>query len=208
MAKTLEMEFNLEALSESEKRTMEQIEEDIITLLKNESDSEFIRFWEPEERIPDKEIEQKYKTIYSCGLSKEYRKKIRKLVFTTPIIAKNWLYMDNFLSNSAYNQLSLAEQQKLIIWSKDCYRILSKYFKDKLNLILKGVRFDFIPMEDGKYEVPYLPLCNVRLSKTNNGPIVSLNDYIADFTDLLKKVEEMQLQMKNAISKKENSPKN
>lgn len=193
-----EMDFNQGILTEKQLQTMKLIEEEMISLLKVENPSDFIRFWEIEERITG-DYTENVELLYSCGITTEYKKKIRKLIQKS-MMAKNFEYFDNSYINKIFMKISPEIQAKIIIWGKAGYRILSKYF-ERFGYVLRAVRFDFIPVEQEKFVIPYLPLANIRLSRKPNSNIISLNDYIADVTELFEQLAEMQKQMKSAREK-------
>lgn len=190
-----ENNFDLSILTPKQMQTMKLIEEEMNSLLKVENSSDFIRFWENNERIPGDYTEE-CEPLYSCGITTEYKKKIKKLVQKT-VMAKNFVFTQDLNLNRIYMGLPLEIQSKIIVWSKCGYKILSKYF-ERFDYVLRAVRFDFIPEDENHFVIPYLPMANIFLSKKPNSNIISLNDYIAETTEIIEKVAEIQKQIKSA----------
>lgn len=186
------MIFDESILPPEQQETMRIIELELISVLKAKNHSDFIRFWEPEERIPDEEILKKYSRIYSVELTSEYDKKFHKTIFKRTIIAKNWKYNDNPLVNTTYMGLPYEIQKKLIVWSKDSHKFLENIMKNKLGYHIRMIRFDFLLQEDQTFIIPYLPLCSFYLTKNEKDKReIPMPVYLEEITQLFNLIRRM-----------------
>ena len=192
------MIFDESILPPEQQETMKIIETELISVLKEKNHSDVIRFWEPEERIPDEEILKKYSRIYSVELTSEYDKKCRKTIFKRTIIAKNWKYNDNHLVNTTYMGLPYEIQKKLIVWSKDSHKFLEKVVKEKLGYHIRMIRFDFLLQEDQTFIIPYLPLCSFYLTKNEKDKKeILMPVYLEEITTLFNRLRQMHASFSN-----------
>lgn len=188
----LDLDYDETKLTPEQKETMETIELELISMLKSKNPSNLIRFWESHERKTDAEIEKIYPKIYSVELTTEYSKKYNRTIFKKTIIAKNWKYMDNPLINATYLEIPFEVQKKLIAWSKDSYRFLEKLINEKLGYSLRTTRFDFLLETDNTFSIPYLPLCNIVLTrKPKDKQIVPFHVYLEEITHIFEIIKNM-----------------
>ena len=179
-------------LSHEEMQT--QIQEEIIKQIKDAIGDSLIRFWKPEERIPDDVILEMYPIIYNIYAGYEYNKKSHKTRFSV-VIGKNFEAVRSVLP--VYRQFHLRLEQQtikyLISWGHKAALAVNSYFQENDNYALKKVRFDLLP--DGEnFIIPDLPLENVYFYNPSKGmnTLIETSKYV-----------EMKLELNSPESKED-----
>lgn len=173
------MQKNVSNISSTEEMIV-HIQEELISLIKENVPSSNIRFWEVEERITDDEILTKYEDIYNIYVFYSYHKS-SKTPIVRVIITKNFVGLKAKWYNEVFLKLETEIEVMLKHWCKNAANIIKTYLQDKYSYYLREVRFDLLPDEEKRnFIIPNLPLINVHFSDTPRGIDRVATEYFAE----------------------------
>ena len=170
-----------------------EIQEEFIKVINKSVPNDYIRFWEPAERITDDEIFEKYDTIYNAWVTYTYKKGSKKPSITA-IIGRDFDATYNKLLNLTLLNLNSENIKKIKFWGKAAASCINQYLLDRNDYFLREVRFDFISDITGKahFVVPNIPLMNVHFSERPRSPIISAENYAKERFEDYKAALEFQ----------------
>ncbi len=128
------------------------IQDNLIELIKANVENPRIRFWEPYERISDKEIERTYPVVYNLTIFITHTAKKSKKTKLEVSIDKNF--------RTALWGINLSSEAKnaLRTFGRAAARVIYPYFIDKYKIYLGMVRFDVLPIDNEKFAIPNIQL--------------------------------------------------
>ena len=168
-----------------------EIQENFIKAIKSSVTSELIRFWEPNERISDDEIVEKYPKVYNIWVNYNYKKGSKRPGITA-IVGRDFDATGNSLINAALLDIDLSIITKFKSWSKIAAGAINKYLMERNDYFLREIRFDLLPdlENEGKFIVPNIPLINVHFSESRRSPLISAEEYAKErYEDLRAAIE-------------------
>lgn len=168
-----------------------EIQENFIKAVKTSVNSENIRFWEPDERISDDEIEDKYPKIYNIWVYYNYKKGSKRPAVTA-VVGSDFNAAKNIFLNATILDIDTSVITKFKTWAKAAASSINVYLQDRNDYFLREIRFDLLPdlENEGNYIVPNIPLTNVHFSENRRGELISAEEYIKErFNDLQAALE-------------------
>lgn len=128
-----------------------KIQDELISVITKSISHPRIRFWTPEERIADSEIEKNFK-IYNAFIYITYRSKGKKEPEIKISIGIN------FGEKIITPKIPRESISALTFFSRSAARVLSHHFLDKESLYLGKARFDFITKDEESFIIPNIAL--------------------------------------------------
>lgn len=180
------MSSSISALEEMKSK----IQEDIISRIANGVDeSSKIRFWAPDERISDDEIDKAYPEIYQIYVTIPKPKGSKKQPLPQVLIGRNFDAAKESIYNQVYLRLETSTIVYLKAWGRRAATIVNKYLNDNGDYALQKVRFDLLP--DSKKEtfvIPNLPLENIHFYNPRHGynAVIDTDAYVEEQIETAK----------------------
>ena len=159
-----------------------QIQESIISLIRANVESDYVRIWTPEERIfNDDELRKKYE-IYIVENFFTYKKQAKKPLVET-LLTKEDENTSIDLYNTIFIRLSNESAGRLKNWSRKAANVIRTYLEDRYSVFLRETNFFFLPDENKEnFIVPNILLENLYVSTQKRSNDITSADFLAETT--------------------------